>query len=194
MMKTVMFKNHKAVKIFLFLVLLAFFSFSAVFAQTTPETTRAPIDINLIIDGSTSFRNVRDEAIAWVSGRLDQILVEGDRVTVWNAGQVARVIYSGRIDSADEKEAVHRSIREISLSGETTDFLGALREANARTQQGIFSYTLLIKTSAGVLSAPEIELLRFSRILEMSDWRVIVVGLNLDARVRRAAAAFLNAQ
>ena len=197
MKKTAFLKNHKISGIPLLLVWAVFLGLFPVYTQTASE--RAPIDINLIIDGSESFTLVKDEITTWVSRRLDQILAEGDRVTVWSAGPAARVIYSGRIDGAAEREAVNRSIREISPSGSNADFSGALREANARVGAAAgFSYTLLISASpaalSSVLSGPYANLLRISRVEEFSEWRALIVGLNLDARVRRAAAAFLSAQ
>jgi len=177
------------------LAMAVFFGLSGVYAQTAGTSSqRAPIDVNLIIDGSVSFSSVRDEVTSWVSGRLDQILVDGDRVTVWSAGHSARIIYTGRIN-ADEKEAVKRSIREISPSGNNPDFSGALREAAGR-QSSSYSYTLLISASPAALSSvinnPQGNLLRFSRIEEFTNWRALVVGLNLNERVRRSTSAFFD--
>jgi len=177
----------------------AFLVILAVFICLSPlygaDGTRAPIDVNLIIDGSASFTGVKNEVTSWVSGRLDQILVEGDRVTVWSAGAQARVIYSGSINGNSDKEAVKSSIRELSGSGNNADFAGALREASAKPIQS-YSYTLLISASpaalSSVLSGPQSNLLRFSRVEEFSGWRALVVGLNIDARVRRAASAFFG--
>jgi len=157
--------------------------------------TRSPINVNLIIDGSASLSAVKDEVASWVSGRLDTILIEGDNVTVWSAGPSARVIYSGTINSDADKDAVKNSIRQLSGSGSSSDFSGALREASSR-QGSSFSYTLLICASPEALSStltgPQASLLRFSRVEEFSAWRALVVGLNLDARVKRAAASFFG--
>jgi len=156
---------------------------------------RNPINVNLIIDSSASFSSVKDEVISWISGRLDTILIEGDNVTVWSAGPSARVIYTGTISGAADKEAVKNSIRQLSGSGASADFSGALREASSR-QSSSYSYTLLISASPEALSpaltGQQASLLRFSRVEEFSGWRALVVGLNIDARVRRAAASFFN--
>jgi tRNA threonylcarbamoyladenosine modification (KEOPS) complex Pcc1 subunit len=178
----------------------AFFTALAVtvFCFVSPvygQATRSPIDVNLIIDGSSAFSDAKDEITAWVCNRLDQILINGDRVTVWNAGSSARVIYSGSISGDSEKEAVKKSIREFQASGNNADFSGALRDASGR-QSSTFSYTLLISASqnalSSVLTSPQANLLRFSRIEEFSTWRALVVGLNLDSRVRSAASAWMG--
>jgi hypothetical protein len=177
----------KNIKILLFLVFAVFIRLTPAYAQ------RAPIDVNLIIDGSSSLTGVKNEVTTWVSGRLDQILVEGDMVTVWSAGTQSKVIYSGKIEGAAGKEAVKKSIRDISPFGNTPDFSGALRDAASR-QSSSYSYTLLISSSpaalSSVLSSPQASLLRFSRVEEFTDWRALVVGLNIDAKVKRSAAAF----
>jgi len=163
-------------------VLTAFFGLSSAYAQ------RSPIDVNLIIDGSSSFSGVKDEVTSWVSGRLDQILVDGDRVTIWIAGSPSKVVYSGV-----DKEAAKKSIQDLSPSGNSADFSSALREAASR-QSSSYSYTLLISASpaalSSVLSSPQANLLRFSRVEEFSSWRALVVGLNLDAKVKKASTAF----
>ena len=170
--------------------ILAVFCLSPLFG-----TDRPPINVNLIIDGSSSFTGVKGEIITWVNGRIDQLVVNGDRVTVWSAGTASRVVYSGTINGQADKDAVKTQIREISGSGETADFSGALREA-AALPSAPFSYTLLINASpetlSSILSGPNASQLRFSRIEEFSGWRAFVVGLNIDNRVRRAASAFMN--
>jgi hypothetical protein len=177
------------VKILLFLVFTVFFGLTPAYAQ------RAPIDVNLIIDGSSSLTAVKNEVSTWISGRLDQILTEGDRVTVWSAAAQSKVIYSGKVEGAPGKEAIKKSIRELSPSGNRADFSGALRDAASR-QSSSYSYTLLISASpaalSSVLSTPQASLLRFSRVEEFSTWRALVVGANLDARVKRSTAAFFT--
>ena len=159
------------------------------------DNQRPEIKVNLIIDGSGAFVGVKEEITAWVSGRLDQILAEGDMVTIWNAGTAARVVYSGRINSASDKDAVKKSIGDITAAGNNADFSGALREASQQQGSGL-NYTLLISASpaaiSSLLSGPQANLLRFSRMEEFSGWRALVVGLNLDEKVRKAAANFIG--
>ena len=182
----------KTPKTALTLILAAFICLSPLYGA---EPQRAPVNVNLIIDGSASLTDVKDEITSWVLSRLDTILVDGDNVTVWSAGVSASVIYSGRINSASDRDAVKTSIRQLSGSGERADFSGALRDASAR-QSTSFSYTLLISASgsslSSVLAGSQANLLRYSRVEEFTTWRALTVGLNIDARVRRAAAAFFG--
>jgi len=184
--------SGKTPKTFLTLIFAAFIFLSPLYGA---DAQRIPINVNLIIDGSASLSAVKDEITSWVLSRLDEILADGDNVTVWSAGPLARVIYSGSINSAADRDAIKNSIRQLSGSGETADFSGALREASSR-QSSSFSYTLLISASgaslSSVLSGPQANLLRYSRVEEFSTWRALVVGLNIDTRVSRAAAAFFG--
>ena len=169
------------------MVFTVFIGITPVYAQ------RAPIDINLIIDGSSSLTAVKNEVTAWVSGRLDQILTEGDKVTIWSAGTQSKVIYTGKIEGAPGREAVKKSIRDIAPMGNNPDFSGALRDAASR-QSSNYSYTLLISASpaalSSVLSTRQAGLLRFSRVEEFTNWRALVVGLNIDGKVKKSAAAY----
>jgi len=175
-----------------FLIFAAFFGVSPLFGADRP-----PINVNLIIDGSDSFTAVKTDITTWVSGRLDQLLADGDRVTVWSAGDQAKVIYSGTIAAAAERDAAKKSIREMTGAGAAADFSGALRQAaNLPAGGSGYSYTLLVCASSAALSnmisGPQSNLMRFSRVEEFSGWKAIVIGLNLDDRVRRSAAAFFR--
>jgi hypothetical protein len=157
------------------------------FGQNSP---RAPIDINLIIDGSAAFSDSKAEITAWVLNRLDQTFVDGDRVTVWNAGAQSSVAYTG-----SDKNAAKSAIQSFSGSGSSADFSGALRDAASR-QNSSFCYTLLISATPAslstVLQGPQANLLRYSRIEEFSGWRALVVGLNIDSKVRKAVSDYLG--
>jgi len=170
-------------------MLAAFSGLSNVYAQ------RDPIDIYLIIDSSSSLAPVKSEVTSWVSDRLGGILADGDRVTVWSAGPSSRIVYTGTINSSEEREAAIKSISDISPQGDTADLSGALADASSRRSSS-YSYTLLISVSpqslSSLISGPQGGLLRFSRIEELSAWRAIVVGLNLNTRISGAASAFFQ--
>ena len=161
------------------------------------ETRSVNIEVNLIVDGSAALSNVLDEVTVWISGNLvDRQLQEGDRITIWNAGAKAELVYSAALAGDAEKEQIRQVLRTLSAKGGTADFTGALREAAARSSGGTISYTLLVSASPAALSpalsGPESGLMRFSRIEEFPGWRLVVVALNIDSRVRQAAAAYFS--
>jgi hypothetical protein len=170
-------------------VLTVFCCLSPVYA----ESPRPSIDINLIIDGSAGLSDVKEEVSSWIITRLDQLLFDGDRITVWSTGTSAKVVYTGKINGNTDRDAVKKSIRDISGSGTAADFSGALRDAASRPSSGL-CYTLLISASpsslSSLLSGPQAGLMRYSRVEEFSKWRAIVIGLNLDEKVKKAAAGF----
>ena len=174
----------------LLLVFTVLFCFSPVYGA---DAQRSAFEVNLIIDGSRAFSVEKEEITTWILSRLDQIMAEGDRVTVWNAGTAAKVVYSGRISSNADKDAVKKSIRDFSVSGDSADFTGALTEASRQQGTGII-YTLLISVApdplSSLLSGPQANLLRYSRVEEFSGWRALVVGMNIDSKVKKAADDF----
>ena len=163
------------------------------FGQNTRSTH---IDVNLIIDGSGAFSEIAEDATGWISQNLvDELLITGDRVTVWAAGEEAKIIHSGDIQSDADKESVKEALRGLSPEGDAADFSGALREAASRSSPSGISYTLLITSSAAALSktllGPQANLMRISRVEEFRGWRALVIGLNLESKVRQAASAFM---
>ncbi|MCL2175360.1 MAG: hypothetical protein FWB73_04865 [Treponema sp.] len=155
---------------------------------------RAPINVNLIIDCSASFTAAKAEITTWINGRLDMILKDGDKVIVWSAGASSRIIYTGTINGQSDRDAAKKSVSDLTGAGTSADLSGALRAA--ANAQSDFSYTLLISASptalSSLLSGPQSSLMRFSRVEEFSGWRAIVVGLNMDEKIKRAAAAFFQ--
>ncbi|MDR0502680.1 MAG: hypothetical protein LBH16_05100 [Treponema sp.] len=171
-------------------VLIIFLCFQPLYAA---DPQRPPINVNVIIDSSAAYAGVKENITSWITDHLDQIFVQGDMVTVWNAGSSVKVVYSGKISGDPDKESVKNTIREISASSGNADLSAALREAAGVKGQG-YSYTLLVSVSQealyNLLSGSNANLLRYSRTEEFSGWRAFVVGLDIDAKVKRAAAAF----
>jgi hypothetical protein len=159
------------------------------------DVRTTPIDVNLIIDGSAELSGFQDQVASWISTNLmDQLLQSGDTVTVWSAGASAKTVYSQTLRDAGFKDGLAKALQGLDASGSTADFAGALAAAASRRTQGSFSYTILVTASTAALSptllGPQARLMRFSRIEEFAGWRTVVVGLNIDAQVRQAAAAY----
>jgi len=184
-------KNGKKRLVFQILIALAvFLCFHPLYADS-PQ--RPPINVNIIIDSSAAYAGVRDNIASWVTGRLDRILAQGDMVTVWNAGTSVKIVYSGKIAGDADKEALKKNILEITAAAGNADIASALKQAAGIRGQS-YNYTLLISVSqealSNLLSGSGANMLRYSRTEEFSGWRVFTVGLDLDAKVKRAAAAF----
>jgi hypothetical protein len=185
--------NKIRIKTHFFAVIFAVcFSIFPLFAE------RSPINVNLIIDGSTAYSGVSEEVTSWVCNRLDQILVDGDNLTIWDAASSAKVVYSNRINGSSDKEAAKKTIRDLATASKSSaaDFSGALSAASRQSQISNYNYTMLISAStdalSSVLESPKAGMLRYSRIEEHSAWRALIVGLNIDSKVKSAAASYFG--
>jgi hypothetical protein len=181
-------------KITIGLALALFLGFSPLYGA---DSRSAPIEVHLIIDGSAALAKVQSDVSGWISANLvDLRLREGDRITIWNAGGKAEIVYSDSLKNDAEKENVKKALQAFSPKGDAADFAGALRDAAARSSSQGLIYTLLISASPSahspILQGPQANLIRFSRVEEFRGWRALVVALNIESRVRQAAAAYIS--
>ncbi|MDR0878532.1 MAG: hypothetical protein LBN21_10805 [Treponema sp.] len=191
-------KNTRAICGFL-LVFMGMMG-SGLYAQGTSsaDSRSVPIEVNLIVDGSSALKDAGDEAVSWVSRQLvDGILQDGDRITIWNAAEKAQIVYSGSIAGADGKENIKKALRSLPKQGAQADFSGALRAAAAAvpSPKPAITYTLLISGSSSLspaLLGSGASLMKFSRVEEFSGWRALVVSLDINSRVQQAAAAWFS--
>ncbi|MDR0623097.1 MAG: hypothetical protein LBG10_01545 [Treponema sp.] len=156
------------------------------------------IDVNLIMDGSTALKSAGNEAVAWVSDYLiDKILQDGDRITIWSAAGKARIVHSDTLSGAEGKENIRKILRSLAFQDNSPDFSGALKEAVSRiNSRSAMTYTILISGSSSALSplllGSDSNLLRYSRVKEFPSWRALVIALDINSQVQRAAAAYLS--
>jgi hypothetical protein len=161
------------------------------------DTRNIPVDMYLIIDGSSSISEAKDEAFAWIAEELiDSILQKGDSLSIWTVQNSAELVYKSAISDDTEKKAVKTLLNSIKPDGTRPDFEGALAQAEkqAAAQKGNrFAYTILVSGAISGLSAEEDGgLLRYSKVEEFSGWRVLYVALGIKSRVRQAASAFMR--
>jgi hypothetical protein len=183
---------------------LFFLVFACLLSPLFAASGRAlPLDIFLIIDGSAALEKGRAGAFDWLCGRVvDGLLQEGDRLTIWVAGEKAEELFSGSVTGNETRETVKALIRAIPAKDKSADFPGALRAAaNRRTAEAggdsdRLAYTLLISGMAAgynSLSGEEtLGFLRYSRFEEFSAWRAVTVAPGIEAAVKNAAAAFMR--
>jgi len=161
-----------------------------------------PLDMYLIIDSSSALEQSRGEILSWIHEQVvDRILMEGDRITIWAAGDSARVIHSATISGDAGKREIRERLQTLEASGQTPDFPGALRDLYSRLAQSDrnrLSYSMLITASVmglqPTLTGNAQHLLRWSRSEKSSRWQALVVSPNIGGRVRQAAAAYMSSQ
>ncbi|MDR2748153.1 MAG: hypothetical protein LBB77_12010 [Treponema sp.] len=156
-----------------------------------------PIDINLIIDGSLYIGETG--ARAWICEQLvDGMLQEGDYLRIWIAGDEAAILYQGILE-AGGREAVKDLIQRPPPGSLSADFAGALRAALeagvSENRSPLMTYTLLVSSSKALSPAhigAALPYLRYSRVLDFSGWRALVIALDIGQQVREAADSFLS--
>ncbi|MDR2393615.1 MAG: hypothetical protein LBD93_05635 [Treponema sp.] len=157
-----------------------------------------PLDLFLIIDGSSTLKNVQNAVVRWLNEQVvDRILQEGDRITIWIAAEKGELVFSDTLKGPGDKARIKRLFQSLQFKEGTANFAGVLREATARIQQApSLAYTLLVSGSttgrAPSLGGDAVGLLRFTRVEEFSGWRAMVIGLGLTTRVQQAAAAYMQ--
>jgi len=160
-----------------------------------------PLDMYLIIDGSSALEHSRNEIVAWINEHVvDRILMDGDNITIWSAGDSARVIHSATISGDAGLREVRERLQGLEARGPTADFSGALRDAasrSAQTGRSRLSHTMLIAASVEGLQpalSGGAQLLRWSRSEKSARWQVLVVSPNIGGRVQQATAAYMASQ
>jgi hypothetical protein len=157
-----------------------------------------PIEVNIIMDGSLAMQKADDGAVNWVcSDVIDSLLQEGDTLRLWIAGETAQTLFSGPIKDAVAKDEVKNLIRSSFPGSQTADFTGALREASRPgASRSAMTYTLLITASSAGLSPTLLgagaNYMRYSRVMEFSGWRALVIALDINSRVQNAAQAYMT--
>lgn len=163
------------------------------------DVRNRPLDMYLVIDGSSHLEGAKDAALGWISAELvDSILQEGDRLTIWSAGEKAGIIFQETL-GASGKDNIKEKLKTLDTGTASPDFSGALKDAaRVRARQSVegrISYTLLVSGTAGglgaSLSGTELDLIRYSRVEEFKGWRTLVVAPDIEAAVKQSAAAFI---
>ena len=160
------------------------------------------LDMFLIIDSSQAMETPKNEVISWLNDRvIDEILINGDSITVWAAGERAEIIYSDTISTDTSKSELRERIRNLNTDGRAADFTGALRELEPRVSgvpQDRLAYSMLITSSAEglvpLLTGTAQQIFRWSRSERYERWQVFIFAPDIGPRVQQAASAFLGAR
>jgi hypothetical protein len=182
-----------------FIILIVLVMFSSFLKADDKRSI--PLDLYLVIDCSESINKVKNDALNWVSSKIvDRLLVEGDKVTIWSAGDRAQIIHNGEISSGGKQE-ITDLLQNLATNGKTADFPGVLLDVASRvsqTDQNRLSYTVLVTSSAegleSTLTGSSQALLRWSRSEKYSGWQVLVAAPDIAPKVRQAALNYMSSQ
>ena len=183
---------YKAPIIFSLLLFIVFFP------RLDAEDRRTiPLDLYMIIDGSESFQTHKNEAVSWINEQVvDRLLLEGDRINIWAAGDSAELVFSGVVSSSEDKEPIKDEFTNLTSTGKSADFSGALR--NVESGGDRLSCTMLVTASAmglgNALTGDNQGLLRWFRSEKYEQWQVLVVGPDIGKKVSQSALEYMNSQ
>jgi hypothetical protein len=190
-------KLFKPRKLITLLALGLFFLSSLLCAE---DKRQESIEMYVVIDGSAALKNARQEALAWFQEQiLNGILQDGDRLSVWIAGEKAELIFSETLNGPESRKNLQEKLDSAPSGAKNADFAGALREISARegSSRGVLPVNTLLITSAtgGVytsLGESIGRILRYSRVEDFSGWRAIRILTNIGPQVQDAAGAYLR--
>jgi hypothetical protein len=161
----------------------------------------APINVNIIMDGSAAMQEADAGAVNWVCDYLiDSLLLEGDYLNLWIAGEKAQTLFSDTLKGTAVKDQIKKLLRASFPGSVSADFSGALQEASrisaSRSSGNIdMTYTLLIAASTAGLSPSLLgagaTYMKYSRVMEFSGWRALIIALDINSRVQNAAKAYM---
>jgi Mg-chelatase subunit ChlD len=183
----------------LFLILIILVGFSSFLKADDKRVI--PLDLYLVIDCSESMNRVKSDAFDWVYTKMvDRLLIEGDKVAIWSAGESAQIVHNGEISVSGGKQEIRDLLQNLVTGGKSADFSGALRDLAPRlfrTDQSRLPYTVLVTSAVGLegaLSGGSQELLRWFRSEKYSGWQVLVAAPDIAPKVRQAASNYMSSQ
>jgi len=188
---------RRNIKVLLIIILVIFLS-----PLNAEDRRTIPLDLYLIIDGSLALQGFKNDAVTWINDQVvDRILMDGDRITIWTAGDRAEVIYSETYSGQAGKKGITDKLAVLDTRGKAADFSGALREAASRVSQTArdrLAVTMLITASAEglepALSGSSQGLFRWFRSEKYEHWQVLIVATEIGGKVQQSAAAYMNSR
>ncbi|AEJ19287.1 hypothetical protein Spica_1141 [Gracilinema caldarium DSM 7334] len=176
------------------------------FFNYAEDVRSGPIDLYLIIDTSSSLSSHYAEALSWIrSSLLDSILQKDDMITIISAGTTTHILSDITFTGPESSQGLEKSLQSIRLQDAYANLAGAIKEARRRDLTKVhpkaLGVALLITgtdntTAVHEKNDKELEdLLRYSKVDDFPGWKLVVIGLNLDGKIKAATTeyqAFLN--
>lgn len=175
-----------------------FILLSGLFPAFSEDSRSGPIDMYLLIDTSIALSSHYNEAINWIQHSVfEEVLQKEDTLTILSAGRQVQVLSQSRYMGPESTEDLVKLMRSLSIKEPSADFIGAIGEAKQRDAEKANMNTLgiaLMVTGTDEtihkadLNTKELEnLLKYSKVEDFPGWKLIIIGLNIDDKVRTAA-------
>jgi hypothetical protein len=184
---------------FIVFLLVTLLPLSLCFGQ---DERSAPAAIYVMFDNSVSMKGSGEEAAAWLNDHImDDILQIDDSLTVWSLADETSLQYSGDIETRETLEEIKAVLSSITVTDGEGNYQAAfedLKDAAASLPRGVPSYIVLVTglsgQSASFFSADAAEVLKHSLSRDFPGWKVMVIGLGMEQKIKAAAAAYMDSQ
>jgi hypothetical protein len=161
-----------------------------------------PAEVYLMLDNSISIQGSEQKAAAWISEHIaDNVLQSGDSFTIWSASDAPVLEYSGTIsgpESIDEIKAVLSAITPKNSEGNYRAAIEEIRKKNIPHSEFAHAYIILVTgisgNTASLFSAETQDVLKYSRSMDFPGWKVMIIGMGIEQKVKVAAAAYMSSQ
>lgn len=152
----------------------------------------------LLIDTSIALSSHYNEALNWIQRSVfEEVLQKEDTLTILSAGRQVKVLYQSRYMGPESIKDLVKLMQDLSIQEPSADFIGAIGEAKQRDADKANMDTLGIALmvtgtdetvhKAGINTRELENLLKYSKVEDFPGWKLIIIGLNMDDKVRTAA-------
>ena len=175
-----------------------FILLSGFFPAFSEDKRSGPIDMYLLIDTSIALSSHYNEALNWIQRSVfEEVLQKEDTLTILSAGRQVKVLYQSRYMGPESIKDLVKLMQDLSIQEPSADFIGAIGEAKQRDADKANMDTLGIALmvtgtdetvhKAGINTRELENLLKYSKVEDFPGWKLIIIGLNMDDKVRTAA-------
>lgn len=179
-------------------LLITLFSVSFCFGE---DNRSKPAEVYVLFDNSASMQDNIEEAAEWLNGHVaDNILQTNDMLTIWSVSDTPVKEFSGTITGPEQIEEIKGILSSITPKNGTGNFRAAFAELQEQAASGAgkISYIVLvtgISNQASFFSGAEAAVfLRYSRSRDFPGWKVMIISLGIEQKVKAAAAAYMRSQ
>jgi hypothetical protein len=160
-----------------------------------------PIEVYLMFDNSISMKDNGSEAAAWISEYItDKILQTDDALTIWLAADMPVLEFSGRISSPEIEEEIKTILTSVEFTNSAGNYaaaLGELKKNAVSHAEYAHSYIIFVTGMSGQnasLFSAEADVLTYSRSVDFPGWKLMVINLGVEQKIKEAAANYMNSQ
>ncbi|MDR2900224.1 MAG: hypothetical protein LBV20_01715 [Treponema sp.] len=161
-----------------------------------------PIEVYVMFDNSISMQDSKQQAADWISGHItDEILQANDLLTIWSIADAPVQEFSEIISDTNNIDQIKTVLSSIAVKDSTADYSAAFKELSGKlvpNPQYAYSYIILATgisgNTASLFSAEAANVLKYSRSKDFPGWKIMIIGLGIEQKVKTAAAAYMSSQ